>query len=110
MLHSVTYKWIPSGAIILLQISTATLLSLAYMAVLGVGLNVNTLPVQAVGVGIGVDYAIYIVDRIRHEVTDTADIDEDEWDRTRGSCELLGGRLQQIRNECRQYISRILEI
>jgi predicted RND superfamily exporter protein len=29
-----------------------------------------------VGVGIGVDYAIYIVDRIRHEVIDTADIDE----------------------------------
>ena len=31
---------------------------------------------------------------------DTADIDEDEWDRTRGSCELLGGRLQQIRDAC----------
>ena len=29
---------------------------------------------------------------------DTADVDEDEWDRTRGSCELLGGRLQQIRD------------
>ena len=67
---------IPSGAIILLQISTATLLSLAYMALLGVGLNVNTLPVQAVGVGIGVDYAIYIVDRIRQEVRRTRDIDE----------------------------------
>jgi len=46
------------------------------MAVRGVGLNINTLPVQSVGVGIGVDYAIYIVDRIRQEVTDTADIDE----------------------------------
>ncbi|MFP8875208.1 MAG: MMPL family transporter, partial [Myxococcota bacterium] len=42
----------------------------------GMGLNINTLPVQSVGVGIGVDYAIYIVDRIRHEVIDTADIDE----------------------------------
>ena len=29
---------------------------------------------------------------------DTAELDEDEWDRTRGSCELLGGRLQQIRD------------
>jgi len=76
VLHSVTYRSIPSGAIILLQISTATLLSLAYMAVLGVGLNVNTLPVQAVGVGIGVDYAIYIVDRIRQEVPRVGDIDE----------------------------------
>jgi predicted RND superfamily exporter protein len=72
----VTYKSVPSGAIILLQIATATLLSLAYMAIRGIGLNINTLPVQSVGVGIGVDYAIYIVDRIRQEVVDTEDIDE----------------------------------
>jgi predicted RND superfamily exporter protein len=75
-LHSITYKSVPSGLIITLQIATATMLSLAYMAIAGMGLNINTLPVQSVGVGIGVDYAIYIVDRIRHEVTDTADIDE----------------------------------
>jgi predicted RND superfamily exporter protein len=76
VLHSVTYRSAPSGAIILLQIGTATMLSLAYMAVRGIGLNINTLPVQSVGVGIGVDYAIYIVDRIRQEVVDTEDIDE----------------------------------
>ena len=76
VLHSITYQSMPSGAIILLQIMTATMLSLAYMAISGMGLNINTLPVQSVGVGIGVDYAIYIVDRIRHEVVDTADIDE----------------------------------
>jgi predicted RND superfamily exporter protein len=76
VLHSVTYQSVPSGAIITLQLATATMLSLAYMAVRGVGLNINTLPVQSVGVGIGVDYAIYIVDRIRQEVADTADIDE----------------------------------
>jgi predicted RND superfamily exporter protein len=76
VLHSLTYRSATSGAIILLQIATATLLSLAYMAVKGVGLNINTLPVQAVGVGIGVDYAIYIVDRIRQEVADMGgDID-----------------------------------
>ena len=76
VLHSVTYQSMPSGAIIFLQIATATMVSLAYMAIRGVGLNINTLPVQSVGVGIGVDYAIYIVDRIRQEVVDTADIDE----------------------------------
>ena len=76
VLHSVTYQSVSSGFIILLQISTATMLSLAYMAIAGLGLNINTLPVQSVGVGIGVDYAIYIVDRIRQEVVDTEDIDE----------------------------------
>ncbi|HTO52697.1 MAG TPA: MMPL family transporter [Myxococcota bacterium] len=76
VLHSITYQSISSGGIIFLQIATATMLSLAYMAIRGIGLNINTLPVQAVGVGIGVDYAIYIVDRIRQEVAETADIDE----------------------------------
>ncbi len=76
ILHSLTYQSVASGGIIFLQISTATLLSLAYMAVMGIGLNINTLPVQSVGVGIGVDYAIYIVDRIRQEVAETSDIDE----------------------------------
>lgn len=76
ILHSITYQSVASGGIIFLQIATATLLSLAYMAVMGIGLNINTLPVQSVGVGIGVDYAIYIVDRIRQEVAETSDIDE----------------------------------
>src|SRR5262249_44721066 len=75
-LPSLTYWSFASGGIIFLQIATATLLSLAYMAKRDIGLNINTLPVQSVGVGIGVDYAIYIVDRIRQEVADTADIDE----------------------------------
>jgi predicted RND superfamily exporter protein len=75
-LHSLTYQSVASGGIIFLQIATATLLSLAYMAIRGIGLNINTLPVQSVGVGIGVDYAIYIVDRIRQEVAETSDIDE----------------------------------
>jgi predicted RND superfamily exporter protein len=76
VLHSLTYWSVASGGIILLQITTATTLSLAYMALMNIGLNINTLPVQSVGVGIGVDYAIYIVDRIRQECADTADIDE----------------------------------
>jgi predicted exporter len=76
VLHSVTYRSALSGGIIFLQLATATLLSLAFMAVRGVGLNINTLPVQAVGVGIGVDYAIYIVDRIRQEVASSGNLDE----------------------------------
>jgi len=76
VLHSITYQSMASGGIIFLQIATATLLSLAYMALRDIGLNINTLPVQSVGVGIGVDYAIYIVDRIRQECVDTQDIDE----------------------------------
>jgi predicted RND superfamily exporter protein len=77
VLQALTYRSLWSGTIIVVQLATATMLSLAYMAIKGVGLNINTLPVQSVGVGIGVDYAIYIVDRIRQEVVETeGDIDE----------------------------------
>jgi predicted RND superfamily exporter protein len=77
VLQAITYGSLWSGTILVVQLATATMLSLAYMALKGVGLNVNTLPVQSVGVGIGVDYAIYIVDRIRQEVAETGgDIDE----------------------------------
>jgi hypothetical protein len=76
VMNGLTYQSMASASIITIQLATATMLSLAYMAIRGVGLNINTLPVQSVGVGIGVDYAIYIVDRIRQEVAETGDIDE----------------------------------
>jgi len=77
VLQTITYRSLWSGTIIVIQLGTATMFSLAYMALKGVGLNINTLPVQSVGVGIGVDYAIYIVDRIRQEVAETeGDVDE----------------------------------
>jgi hypothetical protein len=76
VLQTITYGSMVSGSIIVIQLMTATMCSLAYMAFRNVGLNINTLPVQSVGVGIGVDYAIYIVDRIQQECAETGDIDE----------------------------------
>jgi hypothetical protein len=75
-LQGITYRSVWSGNIVVIQLATATMISLAYMALKGVGLNINTLPVQSVGLGIGVDYAIYIVDRIQQEMAETGDIDE----------------------------------
>ena len=46
----------------------ATALSYACMGILGLGLNVNTVPMIAVGIGLGVDYAIYMMDRIKEEM------------------------------------------
>ncbi len=76
VLQAFTYGELWSGTILVVQLATATMMSLAYMALRDVGLNINTLPVQSVGVGIGVDYAIYIVDRIQQEMADSDDLDE----------------------------------
>jgi hypothetical protein len=73
---SVSYRSATAGAVIMFSLATGTMLSLFYMALRGTGLNINTLPVQSVGVGIGVDYAIYITDRIRQEYSWTGDLDE----------------------------------
>ncbi|MEH6577658.1 MAG: MMPL family transporter [Amphritea sp.] len=49
---------------ILLPLALTSLLCQALMAVLGIGVKVSTLPVIALGVGIGVDYGIYIYSRL----------------------------------------------
>ena len=40
----------------------------AYMTIEHIGLSINTIPVVALGIGLGVDYSFYIADGIREEV------------------------------------------
>jgi predicted RND superfamily exporter protein len=56
--------------------SFATLLAYACMGLLGLGLNVNTVPMIAVGIGLGVDYAIYMMDRIKEEMRSAVSLQE----------------------------------
>lgn len=50
---------------IIIPLVVVSLLANALMAFMNIGLKVNTLPVAALGVGIGVDYAIYIYSRMK---------------------------------------------
>jgi hypothetical protein len=43
-------------------------LTFSFMAAKGIGMNINTVPVAALGIGLGVDYAFYIVDSIKEEL------------------------------------------
>jgi uncharacterized protein len=51
---------------ILVPLVIVAVLCNALMALLGIGLKVSTLPVIALGVGVGVDYGIYLYERIQH--------------------------------------------
>lgn len=62
------YGSLHSGVMILGSMGFATILAYASMGLLGLGLNVNTVPMIAVGIGLGVDYAIYMMDRIKEEM------------------------------------------
>jgi predicted RND superfamily exporter protein len=62
------YGSIHSGVMMLVSMGFATTLTYACMGLLDMGLNVNTVPMIAVGIGLGVDYAIYMMDRIKEEM------------------------------------------
>jgi predicted RND superfamily exporter protein len=60
----VTYRSILGTLCIVLPLVLVSTLAETLMAFYGIGLKVNTLPVVALGVGIGVDYGIYIYNRL----------------------------------------------
>ena len=55
---------------IVIPLALVTLMCNAIMAFLGIGVKVNTLPVIAISVGVGVDYGIYLFERMRHEMNE----------------------------------------
>lgn len=68
LLCLVTFRSIPITLCIVIPLGLVTLMCNAIMAMLGIGVKVNTLPVIAISVGVGVDYGIYLFERIRHEM------------------------------------------
>jgi len=61
------YRSVFAGLIMFSTIGVSMIITFAYMGLANIGLSINTLPVICVGVGIGVDYSVYIFDRIRYE-------------------------------------------
>lgn len=61
----ISFRRIRAVICILFPLGVVSLLGYALMAMLEIGLKVNTLPVVALGVGVGVDYGIYLYNRLR---------------------------------------------
>src|SRR5260221_1184164 len=59
-----TFRSLRATLCILIPLAIVSVLCEALMPTLGIGLKVSTLPVIALGVGVGVDYGIYLYDRI----------------------------------------------
>ncbi|TXI11986.1 MAG: transporter [Polynucleobacter sp.] len=70
------YESLHAGWLMVLPMLYATILTYGYMGFMNIGISVNTIPVIAVGVGVGIDYAVYIMDRIREEYEETHDLRE----------------------------------
>jgi uncharacterized protein len=59
-----TFRSLRATLCILIPLAIVSILCEALMPALGIGLKVSTLPVIALGVGVGVDYGIYLYDRL----------------------------------------------
>ena len=59
------FRSVRSVLCIIIPLGLVSILSYALMSLLEIGLKVSTLPVVALGVGVGVDYGIYIFSRLR---------------------------------------------
>jgi predicted RND superfamily exporter protein len=65
-----TFRSVKIVICLILPLALTSILGHALMAVLGIGVKVATLPVISLGVGIGVDYGIYLYNRLRDFMKD----------------------------------------
>lgn len=65
---SIVYRSTIAGMVFMVPVMLSNAITFAVMAFLDIGMNINTVPVAALGIGLGVDYAFYIADRIKEEL------------------------------------------
>lgn len=61
------YRSLVAGVILLIPVNLSNVMLAMLMAHMGIGLDVNTLPIAAIGIGVGIDYGIYLLTRICEE-------------------------------------------
>jgi predicted RND superfamily exporter protein len=64
---SIAYRSVVAGIILLVPVNFANFILLSGMHLIGIGLDINSLLVACVGVGVGIDYGIYLMSRICEE-------------------------------------------
>jgi predicted RND superfamily exporter protein len=62
-----------AGFILLIPVNLSNAMLEAVMVLLGIGLDVNSLPIASIGIGVGIDYGIYLVSRMCEDYQDSKD-------------------------------------
>ncbi len=75
-LSYLTYRSVVGALIVMAPSLVAQPLSEAVMYLTNIDFNINSLPVAAVGIGIGIDYGYYVLSRIVEEYEACGDFDE----------------------------------
>ncbi|WP_262880191.1 efflux RND transporter permease subunit [Pseudomonas paralcaligenes] len=69
------YRSSVSGIFFIIPVLISNVVTFAFMAWQGIGMSISTLPVVALGIGLGVDYAFYIVDSMKEYLEKHPDAD-----------------------------------
>jgi len=72
ILCTLVYRSSMAGMFFMVPVLLSNTITFSFMAYMGIGMNINTVPVAALGIGLGVDYALYICDRIKQELNSGA--------------------------------------
>lgn len=62
------YRSLAAGLFFMIPVLLSNTLTFSFMAFMGIGMNINTLPIAALGIGLGVDYSFYVIDEIRENL------------------------------------------
>jgi predicted RND superfamily exporter protein len=65
-----------AGILLVIPLALASWFTFGYMATQGIGVNLQTLPVSTIAIGIGVDYGIYLLSRIKEEHGNLGDLNK----------------------------------
>jgi uncharacterized protein len=74
-LCALSFKSLTAGLLLIVPVVASNAIAFGYMVLKGVGMTINTLPVICVGLGIGVDFGIYLYSRIQEEYKTCNDYD-----------------------------------
>jgi hypothetical protein len=76
ILSFLTYRSLAGALIVMIPSIVAQPLTEAIMYWTNIDMNINSLPIAAIGIGIGIDYGYYVLSRITEEYEHFSDIDQ----------------------------------
>lgn len=71
-----TYRSLGASMMLLFSLVLANFLTMVVMVMREISLNINTIPVASIGIGVGVDYSVYVLSRLCEEYQNTKDYGE----------------------------------
>jgi len=71
-----TFRSIVAGIFLIIPLIASNAIALSYMYLKGIGTSINTLPVITVGLGVGIDFGIYLYSRYQEEYKSCKELDK----------------------------------